>query len=570
MVLDLESRSATIDGQRVSLSAPIATPIVAVPQIVNPFDGTIVQPSRSVPRSIQSIQATLGGRVAPPAFIDRYQFRSGNGLTPQVIYEILSLADYGYLYRQADLFDEIRESDAHLHSVLARRESAVAGSDWSLRAPKDSGDEGTNVATYVQGVLDTMEPDPDFGLSMSDVVMHMQSGLYHGRAVLEVVWDRDGIRPLSIEQVHARRLAMADDWRLHLWDQSGSATDQYGTNSNSPFTVFPGVPLNVFPRGKFIVHKPFVRGTYPQREGLGRILVWYSCFKKFGVRDLLALAAWAGRGLRIGKYNSGKVKGHENPASDEDQVILQQMVDAMSSTVSAVIPDTTDIDIKTSVAEPKIHEAIINICNAEESKAVLGATLTTEVGSTGGNRSLGEVHQDSERKLAAMDEKSIGRTLYRDLLVPIVARKFGVKAAKYTPTIQFGTDPIESKDVLARRIQIAIQSGARVKHRWYAKQLGYETDVPEDSDAVMVPIEPSEMSEVLMPGSGMPGAPPAGAAVVAPAAAPAVDSDGHAAAESTKKPLDPAPEPTATPEGTAEYDSMKPPVPAGTKHPAEN
>ena len=61
-------------------------------------------------------------------------------------------------------------------------------------------------------------------------------------------------------------------------------------NTDSPFGIFPGLPLDRFPAGKFIVHRPRVRGVYPVKEGLGRLLVWWATFKRFAVRDFAAFA----------------------------------------------------------------------------------------------------------------------------------------------------------------------------------------------------------------------------------------------------------------------------------------
>ena len=56
--------------------------------------------------------------------------------------------------------------------------------------------------------------------------------------------------------------------------------------------MYPGVPLRLFPPGKFLVHEPYVHGGYPQREGLGRTCMWFSMFKRWDVRDVLALLEW--------------------------------------------------------------------------------------------------------------------------------------------------------------------------------------------------------------------------------------------------------------------------------------
>jgi phage gp29-like protein len=249
------------------------------------------------------------------------------------------------------------------------------------------------------------------------------------------------------------------------------------------FATFPGIPLDVFPSGKFIVHRPRVRGGYPTREGIGRTVCWYALFKKFGMRDLLALTEWAGRGLRVGEYSSGSTPDSPVRSSPEDVAALQEAIEAMSSTVSIVIPDTTKLTVLDAPNVNALHEHLVALCNGEMSKAIVGSTLTSEVGEGGGNRALGEVHERVTLMIARGDAEAVAGTLRRDLLRPMVERMFG--RGTPVPKITFATDPAQDLTELAKRLDLAARAGVNISQAAARKML--QLPDPLEGDALLVP-----------------------------------------------------------------------------------
>ena len=435
--------------------------------------------------------APLAAALATPPYNDRFQQRYGSALSPQAITAAQRMGDTGYLYQFIDILDELRESDPHLHAELFKREAMVAGAEWELRPPEDSGALGAEIAKYCTRVLGDIESTSDTSLSFADALMHLQSAVYYGRAVAEVVWSPDGRTPASLDFVHARRLAYATDWRLHLWDATGNGGNALGsaqTDAERAFAQFPGVPFDAFPTGKFIVHRPRVRGGYPTREGLGRTVCWFSCFKKFNVRDLLAYAEWAGRGLRVGTFASGNDPQNPARATPEDVAILKTALEAMSSTVSVVVPDTTKLQVVDAPANNHVHSELQQLCNAEISKAVLGATLTSEGGQSGGNRALGEVHERVSLMIARRDASALAATLRRDLLRPMVERAFGAGAP--VPAFAFAVDPAADLDALAKRLKIAVEAGVKIGQRDARNLLQFPDPQPDD-EPLQAPLAPA-------------------------------------------------------------------------------
>lgn len=214
---------------------------------------------------------TMTVSVASAPFNDRFARVFGAALTPQQVTAVLSQAELGYMWQQADLLDEVRERDGHLHAELQKRELRVSGAAWELTPPEGSGDFGAEIARWCTARLNEIEAEGDLDRTFADAITDLMGAVYQGRAGFEVVWTQDGrwLYPSALSWIHPRRFAYTTDWRLHLWDASGTATTiDRPTDLNGPFGQYPGIALDRFPRGKFLIHRPRIRGVYPDRKSV--------------------------------------------------------------------------------------------------------------------------------------------------------------------------------------------------------------------------------------------------------------------------------------------------------------
>lgn len=400
--------------------------------------------------------------ITAPSPQDRYQRRLGGGLTPQTITSVQREADTGNMTLWADLLDEIRQGDPHLHGDLQKREMSVSGAEFEIRLPASASKrEGARALRLCQDAVEAFEVEAGtLAMGFRATVQSLLSAVYHGRAAAEVVYARDGryLLPRYVYPIHARRLSWSNerDWRLYVYD---------ATTGDTRFARFPGVPCNdsaEFPRGKLLVHTPRIFGTYPTREGLGRALVWYSAFKRWTVRDWIAFAEWAGRGLRVGKYATGRDPKNDGRANDEDVEALEEALQAMSSTVATVIPDVTDLEV-IEASDNQVHQELVKLCNGEMSKAILGGTLVSDPGDRGA-RSLGEVHLRAMTQLLAADAECIADTLRRDLFAPLVRLNLGDRAP--VPIISFNVAPPDDAKARAERLKLYMDHGLTIPARW--------------------------------------------------------------------------------------------------------
>jgi len=432
-----------------------------------------------LPPMLSATTLSLLVQTAPAPYYDRFSRVLGSNLGPDYVTQVLGLADQGYLWTLADLLEECRGRDPHLHGDLQRREMRVSGASWEMRPPEGSGAIGKEIAAWCADRLAEIVPESDNGRSFAGVIADLMGAIYHGRAGHELVWrvePRDGggewWSPRAAEWIHPRRFAYATNWSLHIWDASGTGEDAISpVNVDSPFGAFPGVNVRAINRlvpGKFLVHTPRVMGTYPTREGVGRTCAWYTTFKRLGVREYVAFIAWAARGIRLGKFKRGE-HGQSDGATTNDELMLREVLANMSAQNAGAYPDTCDVDIKTVPGEGRAQADFIGMCNAELSKAVHGSTLGTEVGSGGGNRALGEVHERNEESNAKNDAMQLADTVRLGLLGPMVARSWGPKAP--VPKMFFDVVGGEDLDKLARRMKAWSEMGGPIGEKSGANAL---------------------------------------------------------------------------------------------------
>lgn len=438
--------------------------------------------------------------VAHGTYAERFQRVIGSRLEPQYVASCFALSDQGYFDALADLLGELRRVDGHAHSVLSKRESTVSSGDWEIEPAPGGGDTDDEVARYCTDAFDDLETGSDL-LSFTGLVHELQGGIYYGRAVVETTWTQDGRwwRPQRFRAVHPRRLAMPVDNELRIWDSWGGALGAPGSShgaAESPFTVFPGVALSAFPRGKFIRHEPRTSpGETPMRQGIGQQIAWWSTFARFGMRQFLALVEWAGRGLRVGKYDAGDSKG-VSVSRPENKTALQQTLQHMSSAIASVISNKEEIEIIQPDGRAALHPQLIELCQSMISKVALGNTLSTEVGSKGGSRAVASEQREGELAIGRADAKRVAETLKRDLLLPMVRMNFGDTARP--PRLRAHIEPPPDREAQSRVIDAAVRSGVHITQRQARNALGFEDPRgSEDGDQI---VEPARKSEKAPPG----------------------------------------------------------------------
>ncbi|MEF3074111.1 DUF935 domain-containing protein [Methylobacter sp. Wu1] len=408
------------------------------------------------------------------------------GLTPARLAAILAAAEAGDMIAQAELYMDMREKDAHIDAEMHKREMAIKKLDWTLEPPRNAtAQEEANT----QSLEDLIRDELDIGSIRMDAL----DAIGHGYACLELGWGRtaQGLWfPNRIEHRPPSWFTCPPDQRntLHLRDSGASY----------------GVPLQPF---GWIVHQHKSRAGYIARTGLYRSLVWPYLYKNYSVRDLAEFLETYGLPIRIGKYPA--------TAGDKEKRDLLRTVLSIGHNAAGIIPDSMQLELASITGGGNggaAFSTMIDWCEAAQSKAILGGTLTSSTGANG-NRSLGDVHNEVRLDIRDDDATQLDQTLSAHLVYPM-AMLNGLFADNRCPTFVSDTQEPDDLALYADALPKLVGVGARIPLRYVNQKL----KIPE----------PEEGEEILSTGPkpmpAEPGQPAASLAALAGDTAPSVSS----------------------------------------------
>ena len=215
---------------------------------------------------------------------------------------------------------------------------------------------------------------------------------------------------------------------------------------------------------KFIVSQPRITGDVQCREGLVRVLMWAGLFRNWTLSDWLKLGEIAWKPWRTGEYQKG--------ATREDVDALINVLESMTSSGVAMVPDTTKLKVEWPGGQGGVkasHSELFDVVGREMSKAVLGQTLTTEAGKIG-SQALGSVHNEIRKDILEADARQLAAVITRDLITPMIRLNFGPTAP--VPILRFLTEDAEDLQAFSKSIQQFVDAGLRIPAAWVRDRAG--------------------------------------------------------------------------------------------------
>ena len=317
------------------------------------------------------------------------------------------------------LYDEV-DRDAHAGSVLQTRYLAVTGKEWEMLPGEDT-PRGREIA---QSVADALK-----GCNFLQASMELLQAILYGYSVAEVMWDtRDGkVVPKKLYCKHSRRFRFGVDRSPRLLTRQNSITGEE------------------IPERKFVVFS-YGSSDNPYGKGLGQKLWWPVWFKKHGIKFWLIFLDKFGQPTPVGKYKPG--------ALPEQKRTLLEAIEAIHTETGVTIPEDMAIDLlESSRSGRATYETLCDYMDRQCSKAVLGQTLTTEVGKTGSyaaSQTHGEVRQDILEADASLFCECLNSTLIRWIV------DFNYWGVDKYPTLNIRTEPEDELKDLAERDRILV------------------------------------------------------------------------------------------------------------------
>lgn len=200
-------------------------------------------------------------------------------------------------------------------------------------------------------------------------------------------------------------------------------------------------------------------------------------------------------------------------ANDPDTIaMLKAALEDLGAHQYAVIPDTAKIELveaATGALNNPPHMTLMVYNAGEISKALLGATQTSDIAQGAGSQATATVHMDVFKALTKARAIEIAATIREQIIMPLVERNFGPEAAaKFCPEIVLGTDSKVDLGTLGAFIVAAKNSGAgkAVPLRWINETS--DIPIPEEGEPTLDDA-PSNVIPFPFPGrpGGAPGAP---------------------------------------------------------------
>lgn len=402
--------------------------------------------------------------IAVAQLRDRWSSYPSNGLTPGRLAEVLRQADAGDVLRQAQLFEEMEEKDAHLASQFSIRRQAVIGLDREIQAnPADP--KGEEVAAFCRECIGRLA-------NLDENLLDMLDALAKGYSLHEIMWDVSEGQAMvaALKWIHPQKVTYCE-----------SLTPRVLTEAEPSH----GEDLQPF---KWIYHRHKARSGYDTRAGIMRTCTWMYLFKNFTIKDWVSFSETYGQPLRVGKYSPS--------ASEADKESLLQAVRAIGAEAAGIISKNTEIEFIQAVRTGglNVYETLAKFCDAQMSKAILGQTLTSEAGGEKGqgSQALGKVHNDVRLDLLKADAKALGRTLTSQLLAPLVGYNFGWD--RPVPTFAFLVQEPEDLETLATVYSAFIDRGQPISQEHISARFGIalpqegETPLPGKAPTAPPPV----------------------------------------------------------------------------------
>ena len=228
------------------------------------------------------------------------------------------------------------------------------------------------------------------------------------------------------------------------------------------------------------------------RSGVYRVCAWMFLFKNYAIKDWAVFCEVYGMPLRLGKYSSG--------ASEDDKAALIHAISTLGSDAAGIISKSTEIEfVETAkgTGSAGVYKLLAQFCNSEMSKAILGQTLSAELGSVG-SYAAAKTHNEVRLDLVRADARALAATVRQQIIRPLVGFNFGWDAPVpgYAPVF----DEAGNLKEKAAWIGGLLDRGVVMPLKWVRRE--FKVPEPEDGEDVVGGPTPVAASQSLRVAKG--------------------------------------------------------------------
>ncbi len=347
-------------------------------------------------------------------------------------------------------------TDAHVFSCVQSRKSGVLSLEWEI----DRGKAKSRQARFVKDIF--------AGIDMYQLISEILDAPLFGFVPIEIVWQLAGGLAVPVKiQAKPQEWFQYDDENVLRLRKANTSSGLLGDKAGY-----------FLPEYKFLVPRSNATYQNPYGEKVLSRVFWPVTFKKGGVKFWVVFAEKYGMPYLIGKHPRGITIEERDEIADHLENMIQDAI--------AVIPDDSQVELLESSgksASADIFQRLLEAQNAEISKAILGQTLTTDVGSTG-SYAASNTHFQVRQDIIAADKKLVEKTI-NQLIRWIMVLNFG--DVRDVPVFSMWQEEDVDK-TLAERDEILARTGVRFTKKYFRTNYGLEEDEFEISSPVQSPV----------------------------------------------------------------------------------
>lgn len=328
------------------------------------------------------------------------------------------------------VFSKMLQTDPHLASVVQTRKLAIINTPFGF-------------------VNDNLEPDdPKFDFLSKHIRPLVRqwagalfNGLIKGAYIGDMKWELgDNWIPgkLNDAPMEAYRWQDGEFWLLSQSENRFNAAETH--SKLNPYTQ--------------ITFTPNLMDGLPY--GIMQACINFWLYKQFTSNNWASFTEIYGMPARLGKYKPG--------TSLEDQAQLWSMVASMGTDAAAVISSDTVIEFletRYSAYGKDIYDGLIELANAEYSKAILGQTSsadTVERGNYYSSKNHAQIREDYRIADIMLIEEAINELL----ISAIIQFNFPISDIDQIPRLKFNTERILDAKTFSNILESVYRMGGRV------------------------------------------------------------------------------------------------------------
>lgn len=357
--------------------------------------------------------------------------------------------------------EEVEERDAHYRGVLQQRRLASLDATIGVAA--------ASPALADQRLADEVRTHVVEGPGWHDLCFHLLDALGKGYASVEIVWAlRAGRwRPAQYLRIDPRWIVWADDGETPLLLRSSPDGGRPLMAAGGPAGAAGALADPLVP-GKLLLHVHRSKSGLPARGGLAFTVTSLWLLKSVAVRGWWSYADIFGLPSRVGRYGQN--------ATEDDVQTLVSAIEMLAVAAGCVIPDTMEIEQQPAAGSAGgsgggavLFPGMADWCDRQTSKAVVGATMTADDGSS---LSQSQTHLKVRNDLVRDDVRQLCATITDTVVKWYCELNHAPRPAGW-PRVELPDAPPTLAEVLE-----ASRAGLQVPSTWLRERMG----IPEPAE----------------------------------------------------------------------------------------